>query len=193
MRWVISVVVGVVVGLVAALVVLALASWVWSSRPEHVWLTIIAGLVAGAAGACAQALHARESLLEQLAKRLPPEFIFPTVMALVGLSAILLASKSGGTFEEKLLYTIAVVVVVGLCVACGLVFPLVKRKIAKQEKALKLAAQVEMFRAATHAIKDKPEFKEDVERVCFEVVDFLQVEPKPRRRSLPPPAPGGSD
>ncbi len=164
MRWVISLFVGVVVGMVAALVVLAVASWVWSLRSEHVWLTIIAGLVAGAGGACAQAWRTRESVLEQLAKRLPPEFVFPTVMTLVGVSTVLIVSKSEGTFEEKRFYTIAVVVVVAFCLTWSAVFSLVKRKIAAKEK---------MFEAATRPIKDNPELKENIKKMCFDVVDSL--------------------
>lgn len=189
MRWVISVFVGAVVGMVAALVVLAVASWVEALRSEHVWLIIITGLVAGAGGACAQALRARESVLEQLAKRLPHEFVFPTVMALVGLSTLVIVSKSEGTCEEKRIYTDAVVMIVGICVVSSILFSLGKRMIANQNKALELA----VFKAATHAIKDNPQFKKSVQNMCFDVVDSLLVERKPRRRSLRPPAPGESD
>lgn len=192
-RWVMSIAIGIAVGIVAALVVLA-ATWLVAFQPpKHVGATFVAALIAGVGGACLQAWFARESDTEELIKRLPSRFVFPMLMAVGGISALVIIFKSGTGYDEKKLCTIAVVVVVTVCLLCGTGYSLVVRLIAAQTDARWLAAQERMFKAATHAIKDKPEFKESAEKICFEVVDSLQVERETRRRRLPPPAPGRPD
>lgn len=188
-----NVAVGIAVGTVVALLVLAVNCLVEFPHPKLVWAIVVVALIAGVGGTCVQASLARESVLEELTRKLPRKQVFPILMAISGIPTLVIVFKSERCFDEKLLCTIAVVVVVALCLWFSAVDSQKAREIAAQTEALKLAAQEKMFEMATRAIKDNPEFKESIEELCFKVADVLQGGRKPMRHRLPPPASGELD